>query len=67
MNLPILPPPNSIRRHLFRAAAILFSLAGFFTLPGQAKELQPIPDKLVVLTFDDGNKSDRTFVADVLK
>jgi putative heme-binding domain-containing protein len=67
MNLPILPPPNSIRRHLFRAAAILFSLAGFFTGPGQAKELQPIPDKLVVLTFDDGNKSDRTFVADVLK
>ncbi|MDA0839599.1 MAG: polysaccharide deacetylase family protein [Planctomycetota bacterium] len=29
-------------------------------------ELLPIPDKLVVLTFDDGNKSDRLFVADVL-
>ena len=28
--------------------------------------LLPIPDKLVVLTFDDGNKSDRAFVADVL-
>ncbi|MDP6111349.1 MAG: polysaccharide deacetylase family protein [Planctomycetota bacterium] len=30
-------------------------------------ELLPIPNKLVVLTFDDGNKSDRTFVADLLK
>ena len=30
-------------------------------------ELLPIPEKLVVLTFDDANKSDRTFVADVLK
>ena len=32
-----------------------------------AEELLPIPDGLVVLTFDDANKSDRTFVADVLK
>jgi peptidoglycan/xylan/chitin deacetylase (PgdA/CDA1 family) len=29
--------------------------------------LQPIPDKLVVLTFDDGNKSDVTFVAPLLQ
>ena len=29
--------------------------------------LEPIPDKLVVLGFDDCNKSDRTFVAGVLK
>ena len=29
--------------------------------------LLPIPDKLVVLTFDDGNKSDITFVAPILK
>jgi peptidoglycan/xylan/chitin deacetylase (PgdA/CDA1 family) len=29
--------------------------------------LLPIPDKLVVLTFDDANKSDRTTVAGVLK
>ncbi len=27
----------------------------------QASDLQPIPDKLVVLTFDDGCKSDRRF------
>ncbi|MEM7384610.1 MAG: polysaccharide deacetylase family protein [Verrucomicrobiota bacterium] len=31
------------------------------------KRLLPIPDKLVVLTFDDANKSDRTLVADELK
>ena len=29
--------------------------------------LKPIPDKLVVLTFDDGNKSDVTAVAPLLK
>lgn len=29
--------------------------------------LQPIPDRLVVLTFDDGNKSDYTNVAPLLK
>lgn len=51
-----------------RAFVIVLSLAGFLTAPvGQAKELLPIPAKLVVLTFDDANKSDRTFVADVLK
>ena len=32
-----------------------------------AKALRPIPDKLVVLTFDDGNKSDYTNVAPLLK
>ena len=56
-----------MQRLLFRGSSILLSLAGFFMLPGHAKELQPIPDKLVVLTFDDANKSDRKFVADVLK
>ena len=30
-------------------------------------KLLPIPDKLVVLSFDDANKSDRVFVAGVLK
>ena len=35
---------------------------------GSAKqERLPIPDKLVVLTFDDGNKSDLAFVAPLLK
>ena len=31
------------------------------------QNLQPIPDRLVVLTFDDGNKSDATYVAPLLK
>ena len=35
---------------------------------GSAKEERlPIPDKLVVLTFDDGNKSDIAYVAPLLK
>ena len=46
-------------------------LAGVFCclLETQAdeKSLKPIPDKLVVLSFDDCNKSDHSFVADVLK
>ena len=33
----------------------------------QTNDLLPIPDKLVVLTFDDGVKSDFTFVAPLLK
>ena len=33
----------------------------------QADDLLPIPDKLVVLTFDDGVKSQATFVAPLLK
>ena len=33
----------------------------------QGQDLQPIPNRLVVLTFDDGNKSDTTHVAPLLK
>ena len=33
----------------------------------EAKLLEPIPDGLVVLTFDDGNRSDITFVAPLLR
>lgn len=33
----------------------------------ESRGLQPIPDRLVVLTFDDGNKSDYTYVAPLLK
>lgn len=39
----------------------------FITLVSISNGLEPIPDKLVVLTFDDSNKSDRTFVAGELK
>ena len=31
------------------------------------KKPMSIPDKLIVLTFDDGNASDYTFVAPILK
>lgn len=49
----------------------LIILVGATTQPGLSEEkkpkLLPIPDKLVVLSFDDANKSDRVFVADILK
>lgn len=32
-----------------------------------SQDLQPIPDRLIVLTFDDGNKSDATYVGPLLK
>ena len=48
-----------------RAVACLVGL--IFTANAFSAELLPIPDRLVVLSFDDANKSDRTFVADVLK
>jgi len=54
-----------------RPTTTLAVLAVFLAFPGpattEAKPLLPIPDKLVVLTFDDGNKSDFTFVAPLLK
>ena len=39
----------------------------FSLIISSASALEPIPDKLVVLGFDDCNKSDRNFVAGVLK
>ena len=33
----------------------------------ETEALQPIPDGLIVLTFDDGNKSDYTYVGPLLK
>ena len=39
----------------------------FFLIGTSVSALEPIPDKLVVLGFDDCNKSDRNFVAGVLK
>ena len=46
------------------ATALLFATA---LGAEDAQKLKPIPDKLVVLTFDDGNISDRTVVAPILK
>ena len=51
-----------------KTAAFAITLL-FATVLGaeDAQKLKPIPEKLVVLTFDDGNVSDRTVVAPILK
>ena len=53
----------------FRVGALFWSLAAFHCPVLSAKEVSrlPIPDKLVVLTFDDGNKSDLNTVAPLLR
>lgn len=48
----------------FGLILVFFLRAGYCD---EAQELLPIPDKLVVLTIDDSNKSDRSFVAGVVK
>jgi peptidoglycan/xylan/chitin deacetylase (PgdA/CDA1 family) len=58
------------RRDLFSSAAA--SAACILTVSGASEQVQPaprakIPDKLVVLTFDDAVKSHRTVVAPLLK
>jgi len=53
-----------------RSCLLVFAcLWGFQTAwaAEKVKPLLPIPDKLVVLTFDDGNKSDIAYVAPLLK
>ncbi len=52
-----------------RVGALFWSLTAFLCPGLSAKEVPrlPIPDKLVVLTFDDGNKSDLNTVAPLLK
>ena len=55
-----------------RKQLLILTLCGLIILAGQSgasaeEKRLPIPDKLVVLTFDDGNKSDITFVAPLLK
>ncbi len=54
----------SLNRRL--AVALLLAAAAACTVPPESG-LTPIPDGLVVLTFDDGNKSDISFVAPKLK
>ena len=53
----------SLSPHLLK----LWVLSGLAGMLAHASALEPIPDKLVVLTFDDANKSDHSFVAGVLK
>lgn len=48
-----------------RLSALLALLTVLFALPGNASE--PVPNKLVVLTFDDSVASQATFVAPLLK
>jgi len=58
-----------------RPAKLIAILCGFFTVaillaslrPGFGVPVQTVPDKLIVLTFDDAVKSHRTFVAPLLK
>jgi peptidoglycan/xylan/chitin deacetylase (PgdA/CDA1 family) len=47
--------------------AFLCSAACLLTMTGAAAQLQPIPDKLVVLTFDDSKASHYTVVRPLLK
>jgi len=48
---------------------VIFSTPLFLLTKGnsEAEDLLPIPDRLVVLTFDDGNKSDITYTVPLLK
>ncbi|MCP4849673.1 MAG: polysaccharide deacetylase family protein, partial [Verrucomicrobiaceae bacterium] len=51
-----------------KRSILTFSLSLLLSLANEClMALEPIPDKLVVLGFDDCNKSDRHFVAGVLK
>jgi peptidoglycan/xylan/chitin deacetylase (PgdA/CDA1 family) len=52
---------------LFGLALVLAALSADNANPKPTRKLLPIPDNLVVLTFDDGNKSDFTNVPNVLK
>lgn len=49
------------------ALGIWLALVGVLSAKEPAAKLVPIPDKLVVLTFDDCNKSDSAFVAAEVK
>src|ERR1051325_9802613 len=55
-------PALSVKRSSLAAAMVMFYPLAAFAAPVAA-----VPDKLVVLTFDDAVKSHRTFVAPLLK
>src|ERR1700693_1164005 len=56
---------------MLRLATLALSLTllmlGGWTSSASGDDLLPIPDRLVVLTFDDGTKSDIAYVAPLLK
>ncbi len=49
-----------------RLATVTWAILSFVAINGPAHALEPIPDKLVVLTFDDSVKSHYTFVRPIL-
>ena len=50
------------------AVVVLFAVTSvIWSCSHASTAFLPIPDRLVVLTFDDGNKSDLAFVAPLLK
>lgn len=68
----LLPPPAGwvlrLRPLAAHPSSLITILAfAFGPLALSAAPTQPVPDKLVVLTFDDAVKSHRTFVAPLLK
>ena len=69
--LPGRQPFSQQERAAMRRFVIVTTLQAILLIAGttvsQAGELLPVPDRLVVLTFDDGNKSDVEFVAPLLK
>ena len=64
--LPAVTLGASMGRMLAAAAALAIAGGAACEAPA-GRKLATIPDGLVVLTFDDGNKSDITFVAPTLK
>ena len=60
---------DSSTRDVFRLIALALSLSVFPSsrVFAEPRQLEEIPDKLVVLTFDDSNKSDITNVAPILE
>lgn len=60
-----MPMPPQSRRDFLRRTAVGAGL--ICTLPWNARALEPIPDRLIVLTFDDSVASHATFVAPLLK
>lgn len=53
--------------HTLSAATMVCCIAALFAYAGRAEALEPVPDKTVVLTFDDAVRSHLEFVAPLLK
>ena len=60
-------PPHQSRRDFLQSTTLGLGASLVSALPWNARALEPIPDRLVVLTFDDSVASHATFVAPLLK